>query len=191
MAKDRYGEEIDTDEKEDKQIWTYKISAPIENAKPITMILRCGICRKPLFRPANGWCQNCHTWTTAVNPARVDSLGHPVNADGFCYMCQDYKLSRMDVYSGEWVDSGIVGKRLTKEDVKHLAKDMQAKMSGPGWPEKRMPLRRDCIPRSWRRYSLKVVGQTELGHDIVIPETHAPVDTPPAGDGLPAGDVPF
>jgi hypothetical protein len=75
----------------------------------------------------------------------------------------------MEPQPGEWIDTGIVPKLCSKEENMRQARKVMAILSGPGWPEKQVPLRRDMIPRSWKRGELRVVGQTPLGYDIVLP----------------------
>jgi hypothetical protein len=54
-------------------------------------------------------------------------------------------------------------------EIRDLSRVLVEKLSGPGWPDKVVGLRRDMIPRSWKRGQLRVTGQTPLGYDIVLP----------------------
>lgn len=170
MTRDRYGEELEAlDGTEDEKPWTWQLR-PTESAKAMTMTMRCCLCRQPLLRSNNGWCASCRMWPINVTPMRTCERGHSVNPDGWCHGCHDYVLTVLDPKDAQWVDTGVVANRLGKEQIKALVAEVAAKLSGPGWPEKRVPLRRDMIPRSWKRYKLRVVGQTPLGHDIVLPD---------------------
>ena len=148
--------------------WTWQLR-PTENAKPITMVMRCCLCRLPLYRKDNGWCLNCNTWPINVTPLRYDKYAHKVEPDGFCWTCRDFMLTALDPHPGEWIDTGIVPKLCTKEENMRQARKLMGILSGPGWPEKQVELRRDFIPRSWKRTPLRVTGQTPLGYDIVLP----------------------
>lgn len=171
MTKDRFGEEIDKPEKpEDDKPWTWELR-PTEHAKSITMTMRCCLCRQPLIRSKNGWCENCQTWPINVTPLRYCERNHACKPDGWCPGCNDYVLTVLEPKDAQWIDTGIVANRLGKEKIKALVAEVAAKLSMPGWPEKEVPLRRDMIPRSWKRRKLKVVGKTPLGWDIVIPDT--------------------
>ena len=130
-----------------EDVWTWQLR-PTDTAKPLTMIVRCCLCRMPLYRKDGGWCHNCNTW-----PINVSKI-HP---------------ERYSAEPGEWIDTGEIPVPCSKEVNIANARKLAAMVSGPGWPEKIVPLRRDMIPRSWKRGPLKVVGQTPLGYDIVLP----------------------
>ena len=150
--------------------------------------VRCCLCHNPIKKGSGGWCTHCDAWPINITPIRWCNRGHRVNPDGWCAVCADHLLTFLDPQPGEWIDTGRVPRTLTHEEVKRLAQDVAKKLSGPGWPEKIVPLRRDFIPKAWRRRPLRVVGQTPLGYDIVIP------DDAPAGIAEPAAvedDVPF
>ena len=117
----------------------------------------------------SGYCAMCRCWPINVTPVRLDEYGHRVNPDGWCVTCTQFRLTGMEPQPGEWIDTGIVPKLCTKEENMRQARKLMGILSGPGWPEKIVPLRRDMIPRSWKRGELKVVGQTPLGYDIALP----------------------
>jgi hypothetical protein len=79
-------------------------------------------------------------------------------------------MTELDAQPGEWRDTGRYSRRLTKEEVKRLAQEVQAKLSGPGWPDVQVPLREDMIPRRWKHAKLRVVGETPLGYKTVLPD---------------------
>jgi hypothetical protein len=135
--------------------------------RPAPELVKCCLCRLPVLR--SGWCENCHTWPINVTSLRHCDHGHTVAVTGWCPGCGLYALAELDAQPGEWVDTGRKSRKLTKEEVQRMAREVQATLSGPGWPDVQVPLRRDMIPRRWKNVPLKVVGHTPLGHDIVFP----------------------
>ena len=172
MAKDRFGEEIEVNAKtgysQDKDLLQYEIRAENSN-KGDNITVRCCLCRNPLTKSGNGWCYNCETYPINIIPIRWCPQAHKVNPDGVCKECEAFTNTALEPVNAQWIDTGVIPKRLDREKVKALVADIVAKLSGPGWPEKIVPLRRDMIPRSWKRKPLRVVGQTPLGYDIVLP----------------------
>lgn len=156
------------DEKGGIEPLTYYIR-PTETAKSLLITIRCCLCNSVMEKDLKGWCGNCQTYPINVTPVRFDERGHAVSTHGWCMQCAAYTMTALDAQPGEWIDTGIVQRRLTRDEVKILAREMATKLEGPGWPDKIVPLRRDMIPRSWKRGPLKVVGQTPLGYDIVLP----------------------
>jgi hypothetical protein len=86
-----------------------------------------------------------------------------------------YVLTELDAQPGEWIDMGWVSRRLKQSEIHILTEEVTGKLSGYGWPEVPVPLRRDVIPRRWKNAILRVTGTTPLGFDIVFP---AGVDEP-------------
>jgi hypothetical protein len=80
-------------------------------------------------------------------------------------------MTELDAQPGEWIDTGRYSRKLTKEEVQRLAREVQEKLSGPGWPDVNVPLREDMIPRRWKHAKLRVVGETPLGYKIVTTES--------------------
>lgn len=172
MPKDRFGEDVEVNKhsgySQDADL-TYVIPAPNQHTKDLTITVRCCLCRNPLKRGSGGWCESCQTYPINITPVRKCNQGHKVNPDGWCFACDAYVSTALEPINAQWIDTGKIPKRLEKDKVRELVAGIVAKLSGPGWPDKIVPLRRDMIPRSWKRGPLKVVGQTPLGYDIVLP----------------------
>jgi hypothetical protein len=147
----------------------YQIRAT-ENMKAIPVVVKCCLCREPLEVSRNGYCDNCGTYPINVTPVRLCERGHSVKPSGWCYSCARYVLSELEPACGEWIDTGRIPKRLERSGINALVADMTRKLSGAGWPQKVVPLNERYIPRSWKRRKLRVVGETERGDKIVIPE---------------------
>lgn len=172
MAKDRFGEEREPVEKPEES-WVYLIR-PNETAKAFPMTVRCCLCRQPMVRSGNGWCFHCNAYPMNVAPVRFCELGHAVDTAGWCRACVRYRRTELLADGGEWRDTGRIGRLCTKEENQANARRLAALMSSPGWPEKQVPLREDCIPRRWTRAQLRTVGETPSGFAIVIPENAPP-----------------
>ena len=134
----------------------------------------CCHCRRHVNE--TGYCDDCRCWPANVTPRRVCVCGNRVTTAGWCMACSYYTLTELEPHPGEWIDTGKIPRRLTREEVSRLAKEVSATLSGPGWPEKIVPLQRRYIPRRWKRGPLKMVGKTILGFDVVLPDR---VETPP------------
>ena len=141
-----------------------KVSA---KTRPTIDLVKCCLCRTPVLR--SGWCDACQTYPINITPVRACRRGHHVNPDGWCSSCNDYVETRVEPMGAQWIDSGQVSQRLRKEHVHTLVMEIAAKLSGPGWPDVQVPLRRDMIPRRWKNAILRVTGTTPLGFDIVLP----------------------
>ena len=151
-------------------------SSPTCSSRP-----KCCLCRKPVL--ITGYCEHCLTWPINVTPNRTCACGNRADVSGWCMACNHFTLTELEPHPGEWIDTGRIPRRLTREEAQRLAREVSATLSGPGWPEKIVPLQRRYIPRSWKRRTLRVVGQTVLGYDVVIPESVEaapdPTDTVP------------
>jgi hypothetical protein len=79
-------------------------------------------------------------------------------------------MTELDAQPGEWIDTGRYSRKLSKDEVHRLAQEVQAKLSGPGWPDVNVPLREDMIPRRWKHAKLRVEGETPLGYKTVLPD---------------------
>lgn len=152
-----------------EQTITWELRAT-EHAKGITMTMKCCLCRQPLLKGKGGWCEHCQTWPINITPIRRCERNHLVGPDGWCHGCNDFIMTSLEPRNAQWIDTRIVPNRLGKEKIKAFVAEVAATLSMPGWPDKAVPLRRDRIPRSWKRQQLRIVGTTPLGYDIVLPE---------------------
>lgn len=134
----------------------------------------CCLCREPV--EASGWCGHCQTWPINVTPLRYCGAAHLVRPDGWCPRCHCYQATELLPEPGEWRDTCVVPKLLTKESNQTHALTVAARFNGPGWPEKPVPLREDMIPRRWNRVRLQKIGLTPLGYPIVFPASEPQPD---------------
>lgn len=137
-------------------------SEPTDTDRP-----RCCLCREPV--ETNGWCALCRTWPINITPIRHCERGHVVGPSGMCLSCARYSRSDLIPEAGEWRDTGVMSSMLTPKENQARSRDVRAKLTGPGWPEKIVPLREDIIPRRWKYAELRVVGKTPYGYQIVVP----------------------
>jgi len=154
---------------QDKDLLQYEIRGE-NSTKGDIITVKCCLCRKPLKRSKHGWCDNCETYPINITPLRWCPRAHKVTPDGFCQECEAFTNTALEPVNAQWIDTGVIPNRLGKEKVHELVAGIVETLSGPGWPEKQVPLRRDMIPRSWKRKPLRVVGTTPLGYDIVLPD---------------------
>jgi hypothetical protein len=154
---------------------TYVIPAPNQHTHDLTIHVKCCLCREPLKNGKGGWCENCQTYPINITPVRFCTGRHRVTTDGWCGVCEDYVATALEPINAQWIDTRVIPKRLAKVKVKELVSGIVSKLSGYGWPDVQVPLRRDVIPRRWKHANLRVVGETPLGFDIVFP---AGVDEP-------------
>ena len=152
MARDRYGEEIE----------------PPDPPKPPKDWPKCCLCRNPVDKA--GWCASCRAWPINVTPLRWDDRGHRVQVDGWCASCHAFVATRLEPEAGEWRDTGDTSARVSRDQFAGLVSKAVQRLAGAGWPEIEVPLRRDHIPRHWKRLTLTTVDTTPLGHDVVVPE---------------------
>jgi hypothetical protein len=173
MAKDRFGEDIEVNEHsgytQDADL-TYVIPAPNQHTKDLTITVKCCLCRNTLKKGSGGWCEHCQTYPINITPVRFCSQRHSVNPDGWCYACDAYVATALEPINAQWIDSGVIPKRLAKEKVKALVAGIVAKLSEPGWPDVSVPLREDMIPRRWKHAKIRTVGETPLGYKTVLPD---------------------
>ena len=144
---------------------------------------KCCLCRERV--DGEGWCGNCRTWPINATPIRRCNAGHVADTAGWCKECVRYILTELDPQPGEWRDTGRGPKLCTKAENIAQAKTLQRMMSGPGWPEKEVPLRMDFYPRRWDRRGLELAGTTPLGYDIVRPVTSLEPEAPSVESEVP------
>lgn len=155
-------------------------STPSTLATPAaSTTVKCCLCHEPVM--SSGYCPNCLTFPINVTPLRYDAANHRLDPDGWCRECRCFQANELIADNAEWMDTGNRQRLLTKEENIANAKHVERILSGPGWPEKDVPLREDFIPRRWKKVLLRKVGLTPLGYKAVLPDS-APVE---AEDGVP------
>jgi hypothetical protein len=130
--------------------------------------VKCCLCHAAV--EPSGWCAECRTYPINVTPLRYCDRAHLVTVRGWCAQCNAYVLPELDAQPGEWRDTARLSRQLTRRELSELSGIVVASLSGPGWPELQVPLRRDMIPRRWKHADLRVVGTTPLGYDTVLPD---------------------
>lgn len=151
---------------------------------------KCCMCQGKLT-PA-GFCYACNVYPINVTPVRLDESGHRVDTDGFCRECRVYVHPKMLPGPGHWTEEKGIPRLLSREENNRRAREVSETLSGPGWPEKTVPLNERYIPRRWNRKTLVCVDKTPLGDCVVIPTE----DIPPGkvwrdGQWQDVEDVPF
>jgi hypothetical protein len=185
MAKDRASQ--GTSSGSDRAFMTLKFG----DSPPVDVPVKCCLCRAQVRH--DGWCDACNRWPINCTPIRRDEAGHAVGVSGWCATCNAFRDTVLEPEECEWVDTGITAKMLGRMVNQRKAAELSAILSGPGWPEKEVPMHEAHLPRSWRNRELKAVGKTKLGYTILFPAEQCP-----AGKAFDSGrwvddasDVPF
>jgi len=91
--------------------------------------VKCCVCGEHVL--ASGWCWNCRTWPINITPRRFHGH-HLVDVDGFCWTCKTFELTRLEASNGEWRDTGVVSKLLSREENQRKLRSLMVRIPEGG-----------------------------------------------------------